>query len=87
MRRRREPVPYAPEVHSMKASTSPETSGVSETQSVFCVAPRRDGAGVRHTDHRRDGRQKTLCVSDTSSQTGESGHQAQDFAGAKVRGY
>ena len=33
--------------------------GVAETQSVFCVAPRRDGAGVRPTDHRRDGRQKT----------------------------
>ena len=32
---------------------------VAETQSVFCVAPRRDGAGVRPTDHRRDGRQKT----------------------------
>ena len=32
---------------------------MSETQSVFCVAPRRDGAGVRPTDHRRDGRQKT----------------------------
>ena len=30
-----------------------------KTQSVFCVAPRRDGAGVRPTDHRRDGRQKT----------------------------
>ena len=32
---------------------------VSQTQSVFCVAPRRDGAGVRPSDHRRDGRQKT----------------------------
>ena len=32
---------------------------MSQTQSVFCVAPRRDGAGVRPTDHRRDGRQKT----------------------------
>ena len=32
---------------------------VSETQSVFCVAARRDGAGVRQTDHRRAGRQKT----------------------------
>ena len=32
---------------------------VSQTQSVFCVAPRRDGAGVRPTDHRRDGRHNT----------------------------
>ena len=35
-------------------------SEVSQTQSVFCVAPRRDGAGVRPTDHRRDGRQKRV---------------------------
>ena len=26
---------------------------LSQTQSVLCVAPRRDGAGVRPTDHRR----------------------------------
>ena len=32
---------------------------VSQTQSVFGVAPRRDGAGVRPTDHRRDGRHNT----------------------------
>ena len=38
---------------------SPSTRTVSQTQSVFCVAPRRDGAGVRPTDHRRDGRQQT----------------------------
>ena len=40
-------------------SSSPHSRWVAETQSVFCVAPRRDGAGVRPTDHRRDGRQKT----------------------------
>ena len=39
--------------------TSGPSSCVAETQSVFCVAARRDGAGVRQTDHRRAGRQKT----------------------------
>ena len=39
--------------------TVSQTQTQTQPQSVFCVAPRRDGAGVRPTDHRRDGRQKT----------------------------